>query len=132
MIKWIKIQCKKGMRPIDLANKILKHKRSVVWTFIILAIASTIAQFAVSVNYNMMDYLPDEAPSMQATDTMEAEFDEPTANARVMVEDVTIPKALEYKENLEAIDGVSNVDWLDDLIDLKQPLEMADQNTVEQ
>lgn len=132
MIKWIKIQCKKGMRPIDLANKILKHKKSVVWTFIILAIASTIAQFAVSVNYNMMDYLPDEAPSMQATDTMEAEFDEPTANARVMVEDVTIPEALKYKENLETINGVSNVDWLDDLIDLKQPLEMADQDTVEQ
>ncbi|MET3683275.1 putative RND superfamily exporter protein [Alkalibacillus flavidus] len=120
------------MRHIDLAKRILDHKKFVVWAFIIVAIVSTIAQFAVSVNYNMMDYLPDDAPSMEATDTMESAFDEPTANARVMVEDVTIPEAEEYKEQLEAIDGVTNVDWLDDMIDLRTPIEMADDSLVEQ
>lgn len=100
-------------------------------TVVILALISTIAQFAVSVNYNMVDYLPEDAPSMQAMDLMEDEFDEPIPNARVMVRDVSITEALAYKEKLEAIDGVTGVTWLDDVIDLKKPLEMADPDTVE-
>ncbi|MDQ0350291.1 putative RND superfamily exporter protein [Alkalibacillus filiformis] len=93
---------------------------------------STIAFFAVHVNYNMMDYLPDDSPSMEATDLMEEEFDEPIGNTRVMVEDVTIPESLAYKEALENIEGVSHITWLDDVLDLKTPLEMADTDTVEQ
>ncbi|WP_246206736.1 efflux RND transporter permease subunit [Virgibacillus ihumii] len=79
----------------------------------------------------MVDYLPDDAPSMQAMDLMEKEFDTPIANARVMVRDVSITEALAYKEKLKAIEGVTGVTWLDDVIDLKKPIEMADQNTVE-
>ena len=35
------------------------------------------------------------------------------------------------KQALEAIEGVSGVMWLDDVIDVKQPLEMQDRQTVE-
>ena len=35
-------------------------------------------------------------------------------DARVMIKDVTIPEALEYKEKLKAVDGVTDVIWLDD------------------
>ncbi|MBP1947459.1 putative RND superfamily exporter protein [Virgibacillus litoralis] len=100
-------------------------------TFIIIALISTIAQFAVSVNYNMVDYLPDDAPSIVAMDLMEKEFDEPIANARVMVRDVSITEASAYKDKLAAIDGVTSVTWLDDVMDIKTPIEMANQDTVE-
>ncbi len=63
---------------------------------------------------------------MEAMDLMEEEFDEPVENARVMIQDVSITEALQYKEDLEAIEGVSGVTWLDDVVDLKVPLEMAD------
>ncbi|WP_245998120.1 efflux RND transporter permease subunit [Aquisalibacillus elongatus] len=79
----------------------------------------------------MVDYLSDDSPSMEATDLMEEEFDEPITNARVMVRDVSITEALSYKEKLEAIDGVSNVMWLDDAIDIKTPLEVANEDTIE-
>ncbi|KIL51710.1 hypothetical protein KP77_12220 [Jeotgalibacillus alimentarius] len=75
----------------------------------------------------MADYLPDDAPSIEAVDVMQEEFDEPVPNAKVMVQDVTIAEALDYKEQLEAIDGISSVTWLDDVMDLTVPLEMADQ-----
>ncbi|MFG6115619.1 RND family transporter [Halobacillus sp. MO56] len=109
----------------------IKHKKSIVIIFILLTLISAVAQFAVSVNYNMADYLPDDSPSMQAVDLMEEEFDEPIANARVMVKDVSVTEALEYKQELEAIDGVSGVTWLDDVVDLKEPLEMANEDTIE-
>lgn len=40
---------------------------------------------------------------------MGEEFDGGITNARVMVKDVTIPEALECKEKLEAVEGVSDV-----------------------
>ncbi|WP_231710756.1 efflux RND transporter permease subunit [Gracilibacillus suaedae] len=79
----------------------------------------------------MVDYLPDDAPSTNAMDTMEEEFEVSVANARVLMHDVTVQEALEYKEQLAAIDGVSDVTWLDDAIDIKTPIEIADEETVE-
>ncbi|GAE94236.1 hypothetical protein JCM21714_3376 [Gracilibacillus boraciitolerans JCM 21714] len=49
-----------------------------------------------------------------------------------MLYDVTVQQALDYKEQLEVIDGgVSEVTWLDDAVDIKTPLEMVDQNIIE-
>ncbi|WP_087973245.1 efflux RND transporter permease subunit [Oceanobacillus rekensis] len=79
----------------------------------------------------MVDYLPEDAPSMEAMDRMEDEFDGAIENTRVMLQDVSIQEALSYKEALKNIDGVSNVTWLDDVIDIKTPIEMADHETVE-
>src|SRR5699024_2931103 len=42
-----------------------------------------------------------------------------------------IQEALHYKEAIEAVDGVSDVMWLDDVIDIQTPIEMADADTVE-
>ncbi|RYG72367.1 RND family transporter [Lentibacillus lipolyticus] len=114
-----------------MAERILKYKKSIMIFFIILAIVSAVAQFAVSVNYDMVDYLPDETSSIEATDIMNEEFDGAVTNTRVMMKDVSIQEALAFKEELEAVDGVSEVMWLDDVIDMKQPVEMADSDTVE-
>ncbi|WP_407270314.1 efflux RND transporter permease subunit [Radiobacillus sp. PE A8.2] len=116
---------------IDLTAQVIKHKKSIVVLFFIAAAISAIVMNLVSVNYNMVDYLPDDAPSTEAMDIMDAEFDGSVPNARVMIHDVTVQEALVYKERLAAIDGVSGVMWLDDAIDLKTPLELADQDTVE-
>ncbi|WP_153735538.1 efflux RND transporter permease subunit [Aquibacillus halophilus] len=79
----------------------------------------------------MVDYLPEDAPSTEAMDVMEQEFEGSVPNTRVMINDVTVQEALQVKEQLAAIDGVEDVTWLDDAIDIKTPLEMADQDTVE-
>ena len=116
---------------INIAARIIRHKKAVVLVFALVAIICTAAQFFVPVNYNMVDYLPEDAQSTQALDVMESEFTASIPNTRVMVPDVTLQEALMYKEKLSAIDGVSDVIWLDDVVDLKTPLEMADQETVE-
>ncbi|RBP03885.1 RND family transporter [Rossellomorea aquimaris] len=116
---------------INIASWIIKHKKAVLVAFILVTVLSTAAQFFVKVNYNMVDYLPDDAQSTQAMDIMEKEFTGDVPDTRVMVTGVTIQEALTYKEKLEAIDGVSDVMWLDDMVDLKTPLEVADKDTVE-
>ncbi|MGD6830683.1 efflux RND transporter permease subunit [Sutcliffiella halmapala] len=79
----------------------------------------------------MVDYLPDDAQSTRAMDVMEEEFTGAVPNTRVMVPDVSLQEALTYKEKLSAINGVGDVLWLDDVVDLKTPLEMADAEMVE-
>lgn len=79
----------------------------------------------------MTDYLPENAPSTKAMDIMAEEFDESVANTRVMISDVTIQEALVFKRDLEAVDGVSGVMWLDDVIDLQTPIEMVDTDLIE-
>jgi len=119
------------MGSIDIAARILKHKKSVVIAFMVIAVISAIVQFSVSVNYNMADYLPDDAQSTTAMDIMETEFEGSVPNTRVMINDVTVQEALQVKQKLAAIDGVEDVAWLDDAIDIKTPLEIADEDTVE-
>ena len=131
MIKCEEFLGKRGCFTIDLSSKVIHNRKAIVIIFMLLALAGAIVQFTVSVNYNMVDYLPADAPSTVAVELMEAEFDDPVANARVMIQDVSMTEAIEYKEKLEAIDGVSGVTWLDDVLDMKTPIEMADQETVE-
>lgn len=61
---------------------------------------------------------------------MEDEFEGGIPNARVMIENISIAEALEYKEKLEKVDGVTDVTWLDDTISIEEPLEMQDEKVV--
>nr|WP_078556544.1 MMPL family transporter [Bacillus alkalicellulosilyticus] len=116
---------------INIPAHIVRHKKAIVIFFFLITIICTIAQFFVSVNYNMTDYLPDEAQSTLAIDIMEEEFGGSVPNTRIMIHDVSIQEALMYKNNLSLIDGVTDVIWLDDVVDLKTPLEMIDNKLVE-
>lgn len=114
-----------------LANKIIKHKKLVIMIFLAFAVVCALLSRLVSVNYNMVDYLPSSASSTKALQIMEDEFSQSMPNASVMVKNVSVTEALAYKDDLAAIDGIVQVMWLDDMIDIKQPLEVADADTVE-
>lgn len=79
----------------------------------------------------MADYLPEHAQSTKALEVMDQEFEGSVPNTKVMMNDITVQEALIFKEKLAAIDGVSDVTWLDDMLDIKMPIEMADKDIVE-
>ena len=106
---------------------IVNHRRFILAFFLAATICCAFLQSLVSVNYDITDYLPPEAPSSLALDVMEEEFDSGIPNARIMIRDVSIAQALNYKEQLKNIDGVQEVTWLDDTVDVTIPLEMMDQ-----
>ncbi|WP_218197397.1 hypothetical protein, partial [Pseudomonas sp. 2995-1] len=86
------------------ASKIIKYNKSIVFTFTLLTLISAVALFFVSINYNMNDYIPEDAPSTVAIEIMEEEFNSTLSNAQVMIKNVTVQEALLYKEWLEEID----------------------------
>lgn len=110
---------------------ILKHRKMIIIVFLIVTVICAGLSILVGVNYNFADYLPKDAPSTNALNVMEEEYSQPIPNIRVVVYDVSIPDALEYKEKIEKAEGVKEVTWLDDSIDIYGPLELADQDTVE-
>ncbi|MDD4414301.1 MAG: MMPL family transporter [Oscillospiraceae bacterium] len=118
-----------------LIQLVVKHKKSVLIIFFILAAAGTLLSTRVSVNYDMVDYLPKDAQSTVAISIIEEEFAGDAPNARVMLENITIQEALEYKKSLSAISGVSSVSWLDDVIGkdnlITTPLEFLDNSITE-
>ena len=78
----------------------------------------------------MNDYLPPTSSSTKAIEIMEQEYNGGIPNARVMLENVTIPEVLEYKDKINAVDGVSDITWLDSVADITVPLETLDEDTV--
>lgn len=112
-------------------DKVIKRRRLILMIFLVLTVLMLICKSFVSVNYDMNSYLPENSASTVALDVMGEEFDGGIPNARVMVYDVSIAEALEYKEKLSEIDGVTEVQWLDDTVSMTQPIELADSDTVE-
>lgn len=112
-------------------SKIIKYRKGIMVFFVVACIVCGFLQNFVSVNYNMNDYLPEHTASTVALNKMQKEFEGDIPNARVMIQDVTIPEALEYKEKISAVDGVEEITWLDDVVDTTIPTMMQDQEAVE-
>lgn len=88
--------------------------------------------FGVKVNYDMTAYLPADAESTVALRIMQEEFSASVPNARVMVPGLTLTQAQAMKAEIEAAPGIEGVMWLDDVADLKTPLETLDTAVVDQ
>ncbi len=95
-----------------LIDFVINRRTLVEKIFIFLVAVSIVANFFVPINYDLTKYLPDSSPTMQGIDRMEEHFGYP-GTARVMISDVTLYEAAAYKEQMEAIDGVDSVSWLD-------------------
>lgn len=114
-----------------LSDFIRRFKKMIIILFVAASAVGVVLFLCTPVNYNMMDYLPDKANSTQALKIMQEEFDQPLPNLNVMIEDVGLAEALDYKEKIADADYVKEVLWLDDTADLDTPIEVQDTDTVE-
>ena len=111
---------------------VLSHRKFVIALFVCCAIAGAILSLGVKVNYTFADYLPQNTASTVALETMNEEFDGGAPNARLVIPDITIPEALEMKEMIGGIDGVDGITWLDDAADIEGPLELIEEEVLEE
>lgn len=110
---------------------LVNHRKTMVMIFTMVFVVCLLLGNLVKVNYDINDYLPESSPSTVSLELMQEEFDGGIPNARIMISDVTIPEALEYKEKLEAVDGVTAVTWLDDVVSIFVPISTLDTDTLE-
>ena len=114
-----------------LSEFVDRHKKSIIITFVAVSLVGVLLFLLTPVNYNMMDYLPEDANSTKALNLMQKEFDQPLPNLNVMVENVSLTQALKIKEQIANSDYVKEVLWLDDTVNLQTPLQVQDTATVE-
>lgn len=110
---------------------VVDHPKLIMIVFMVLFIISVLCKQGISVNYDMNDYLPEDSASTMALNIMDEEFGSGIPNARIMVKDVTLAEALDMKSQLTAIDGVTDVTWLDDAVSAVVPLETMDSKVVD-
>ena len=110
---------------------LVNHRKTMVMIFTMVFVVCLLLGNLVKVNYDINDYLPESSPSTVSLELMQEEFAGGIPNARIMISDVTIPEALEYKEKLEAVDGVTAVTWLDDVVSIFVPISTLDTDTLE-
>ena len=88
-------------------------KRNIFFLFFIAAgIFCAIASGWVQTNSDLPDYLPADTETRQGLTLMEEEFTT-YATAQVMVDNITLDRALALQEKLEAVEGVTSVDFYD-------------------
>ncbi len=101
---------KKG--SFSLPVFIIERSRAIESVFVIAVLLSMLAAPFVNINYDLTRYLPDTVQSKAGLDLMEEKFGYP-GTGRVMIEDVTLYEAKQYKDKLEKVDGVDQIMWLD-------------------
>ncbi len=88
-------------------------KRNIFFLFFLAAcIFCVIASGWVQTNSDLTDYLPAETETRQGLTLMEEEFTT-YATAQVMVDNITLDRALALQEVLENVEGVTSVDFYD-------------------
>lgn len=110
---------------------VLRHRVPVIVVTLILTLICGWLWTRVGVNFSLADYLPEDAESTQAIAKLEEISGAGLPNASVYVENVTIAQAREMKEKLRRTQGVRDVLWLDDAIDIARPIEASDDATVD-
>ena len=102
---------------IKLARFIIEKQNWIVSVFVAACLLSAVAMLFVEVNYDLTEYLPDNAQSGIGLNKMEDEFGYP-GTARIMLKDVTLYEAKQYKDRMEDVDGVDQILWCDSTVNI--------------
>ena len=98
---------------VRLATWIVDKRNLFFLIYMAAIIFSLFSRSWVRVNNDITDYLAEDTETRQGLSIMEAQFTT-FGTARVMVSNIAYEQALPLADTLEAIDGISSVDFGDE------------------
>lgn len=102
---------------------IVKYRNKILIFAILLLIPSVIGYLNTDINYDILSYLPNDCESMKGQKILDEDFN--LASVGLMVtNDLNDKGVVELEQKIEKIDGVSDVLWRDDVMDITFPKEM--------
>lgn len=96
----------------NFADFIVDHNKGIRDIVLGFVVFCALCYPLVGVNYDLTSYLPDTVPSKIAINKMKDIFGYP-GSGRLMLKDVTIYEAKQYKNQIEKVEGVDQVVWCD-------------------
>lgn len=106
-----------------ISQLIAKNRVLILIIAIILLIPSAIGYFNTKVNYDILSYLPNDLETREAQKILKDEFDCGSL-AMLIVEGMDNKGVAKLKEKVEVVDGVSEVIWINDALDISVPKEI--------
>ncbi len=106
-----------------LSDFIVKKRNLILLVAVLLLIPSVIGYARTKVNYDLLSYLPQDAESMIGQKSLSDDFNL-ASTGMLVVENMPDKNVSELKKEIKAIDGVKDVLWRDDVLDISIPKEI--------
>ena len=106
-----------------MANAIVKSRMLILIIALALMIPSVLGMLGTRINYDMLNYLPDDMDTVIGQDTLKEDFGK-GAFSFIIVEDMPEKDVAALKTEIEGVAHVDTVLWYDSLADLSVPMEL--------
>ncbi len=108
---------------VKFGKKIVKWRVPIIITAVLLLIPSILGMANTRINYDMLDYLPDDIDTVKGQDILLEDFGK-GAFSLVIVEGMETKDISAMNRKIEKVDHVENVIWYDSLADISIPMEL--------
>ena len=105
------------------SKAVVKHRAAILIVALILMVPSFLGMAGTRINYDMLDYLPEDMDTVVGQNELTADFGK-GAFSLLVVEDMEPKDVAALKEKIEQVEHVDSVVWYDSLADLSLPMEM--------
>ena len=106
-----------------LSKAVVKHRVLILIIALVLLVPSVLGMVNTRINYDMLDYLPEDMDTVVGQNELLADFGK-GAFSLIVVEDMPARDVSALKEKIEAVGHVHSVVWYDTVADLSVPMEI--------
>ena len=109
--------------PMRFSKAVVRYRIPILILAVLLMIPSVFGMAGTRINYDMLDYLPEDIDTVVGQNELMDEFGK-GAFSFLIVEDMENRDVAALKKQIEAVDHVDSVIWYDSLLDLSIPMEI--------
>ena len=105
------------------SKAVVKYRVPILILALVLMIPSVLGMAGTRINYDMLDYLPEDMETVTGQDALMEDFGK-GAFSFLIVEDMPEKETADLKARIGQVDHVDTVLWYDSLADLSVPMEL--------
>ena len=106
-----------------LSKAVVKNRVLILIVALLLLIPSVLGMANTRINYDMLDYLPEDMDTVVGQNELLADFGK-GAFSLIVVEDMPAKAVAALRKRIEAVEHVDSAVWYDSLTDLSVPMEI--------
>ena len=115
---------------MKFAKFVVKCRHLILIVALALMVPSVIGMAATRINYDMLNYLPDNIDTIEGANILLDDFGT-GAFSMIVVEDMEDKDVAELKKRIEQVDHVEKVLWYDSILDISVPKEILPSSVLE-
>lgn len=102
---------------------VAKHRKLVLIIATVLLLPSIYGAVMTKINYDILTYLPKSLESVQGQEILNNVFNS-SATSMLVIENMEAKDVVKVKDKISKVNGVENVVWIDDFVDISIPKEI--------